>query len=1034
MKRIITLIITLALVLSVMPYSFFVSAEDGKLVDFLPKVYVDSPLPSAQALHALYAEVDGKDYMFTSSSGTPAVLNVYNLDDNKLVATHKLKGTKNIWFHLMNVDGNVYIASKGYFFKYNPRTDELKEYGYIAATENIGDIYVYDHDEEGNIYMGCCGDGEIIKFNIATDDFTYMGKVAPEYDDYIRTISYVNGNIYCGIKADNYVGFYRINVSNPTDREEIKLPENPAYYDVSQIQWVYSSMVVKDKIIIYAKENTVSPMLVYDTTNKKWIDIGFTGSFKGYFVSPERDGKCYFTSKGYMYALNTETWKVENLDWKVETNDNTIASGWVTLENNKEHPNPVFVTLNSQNSQPIYYDVEKKERFTLPQIDLKGAAFIIQSVTSGDYKNGDDALYIGSYLGETSARYNLKSKNFEIYNINQTEGMYAQDGKMYFGTYTKANFHEYDPTKPLKERLKWKGQVKPKQDRPFALTGDGKDKVWLGTIPDYGYLGGALAEYDVNTEEMKVYSNIIENQSIISLAYRDGLIYGTTSVWGGLSSTPDFTKPAKIFVFDTKEGKVIKEFTPKIPGVENPTWIGSIAFDKNGKLWFATGGNLCSINIDTEEIIDNFKFSDYEYSTTTHTWRPYYIRFDSEGRLYVNINGVQVVDVDTLKTQSLVDEVGGIKVHLFDLDKDDNLYFVTTSELWVLPRNKINYDISKDNVWVKKTFSDKTALFVEDSLIYSNGKIKMIDENNQYVAPFIENGRTYVPVRVISEELGAEVTWNGEESTVTAKKDSTEIKIKLGESKIIVNGKDIPIDAPAKIVNDRTFIPLRAVSEAFGKKVFWDDMGVIVISDEDVSFTSDEIKKLNLYSDIYMHPVYKEDVKKQEVIDEYEKLVSSYNGEQIKFKNWNLEEGEVGGTPSGFVKTSDFTDGATAMLSEEKAFKGDKSLNIKDTSTTATAGFSTTLIPYNYKDNYVVIVPLFLSSGRTSIDIGYYDVDGIYLGRDVYNETPGVGVWNIMKYTVKPIYKGAKYLRIRCYTSEYWMSDSYYDEITVIKY
>ena len=39
-------------------------------------------------------------------------------------------------------------------------------------------------------------------------------------------------------------------------------------------------------------------------------------------------------------------------------------------------------------------------------------------------------------------------------------------------------------------------------------------------------------------------------------------------MWGGLSSTPDFTKPAKIFVFDTKEGKVIKEFTPKIPGVE----------------------------------------------------------------------------------------------------------------------------------------------------------------------------------------------------------------------------------------------------------------------------------------------------------------------------------------------------------------------------------------------------------------------------------------------------------------------------------
>ena len=183
-----------------------------------------------------------------------------------------------------------------------------------------------------------------------------------------------------------------------------------------------------------------------------------------------------------------------------------------------------------------------------------------------------------------------------------------------------------------------------------------------------------------------------------------------------------------------------------------------------------------------------------------------------------------------------------------------------------------------------------------------------------------------------------------------------------------------------------------------------------------------------------MHPFYKEDVKKQEVIEEYDKLVASYNGEQIKFKNWNLEEGTPGSAPQSYVKTSDFTDGATAFASDEKAFKGDMSLNIKDTTTTATAGYSTTLIPYDFKSNYVVIIPLFLSSGRTSIDIAYYDVDGIYLGRDVYNETPGVGVWNIMKYTVKPLYKGAKYLRIRCYTSEYWMSDSYYDEITVIKY
>ncbi len=1029
MKRIISIILLISLILSLKVPSF--AQEDGKLVDFLPKAYIDSPLPSAQALHAIYEEIDGKDYLFTTSSGKPAVLNVYNLDDNYLVSTHKLPGASNVWFHTMNVDGNIYIASKGYFYRYNPRTDELKEYGYIAS-DNLGDTFAFDHDEEGNIYIGCCGNGEIIKYNIKTDDFTNLGKIGDEYDEYVRSLSYCNGNIYLGIKDGAYVGFWRMNVNDLSDKEEIPLPENPAYYDLSLIQWVYSTMTVKDKIIIYAKEQTVSPMLIYDTTEKKWIDIGFTGSFKGHYVSPEKDGKCYFTSKGYMYALNTDTWKVEDLNWQVDTNDNTIAAGWMTMENNPDHQGDMFVTISSQGSQPVYYDIAKKERFTLPQIELRGSAFTIQSIASGDYKNGDDAIYIGSYLGETSSRYNLKSKNNEIYNIHQTEGMLAHNGKMYFGTYTKANFHEYDYKRPMAERLKHKGQVKPNQDRPFALAGADDGKIWIGTIPDYGYLGGALAVYDPVTEEMKTYVNIIENQSIIALTCKDGLVYGTTSIWGGLTGKPS-EKAAKFFIFDPKTEKVIKEFTPQISGIENPTWIGGLAFDKNGKLWMATGGTLFSLNPETEEVSDVIKFIDYTYSTETHTWRPLYIRFDEEGRLYVNINSIQIVDVDTLKTQSLLNEIG-VKVHLFDLDKDGNIYYAEAQELWVAPRNDIGYDVQRDNKMIRDEFSDKTAMFIEDSLIYSHGKIKQIDSENSLVAPFIENGRTLVPVRVISEEFGATVLWDEKEKTVTIENKETVVKIKIGESYIDINGEQRQIDCPARVVNGRTFIPLRAASEALGKSVYWNDIGLIVVSDEAVSYTAEEIGKINLFSDIYMHSKFTEELSKGDIVAQYQEIVSSYEGEQIKFKNWDFEEEASSDSVPGYVKINDFIDGATAQISAERAFVGQQSLNITDTSTTATAGYSSSLIPYSYKDDYAVIIPLYLSSGRTSIEIAYYDVDGVYLGRDVHNETPEVGIWNIMTYKVPKSFKGASYIRIRCYTTEYWMSDSYYDEITVIKY
>jgi len=998
--------------------------------EYLPKVYIDSPLPSAQVLHAVFSEVNGDDYMFTTSSGTPAVLNVYNLDKNELVAVHKLPGTKNIWFHLINTDGNLYICSKGYFFRYNPYTDELKQYGFVCDS-SLSDTFVFDNDEDGNIYIGCCGSGNILKYNIATDDFTDFGMVYPN-TVYVRSISYCNGYIYAGIKGDDFVKLVRVNRNDPSDKEELPLPENPDYYDLSKIQWIYDSNVMGDKVILYVKEVAVSPMIVYDTVKEEFIDIGFTGSYKGLYSSPEKNGKSYFISKGYMYALDDKTGKVENLDFKVETTDTTHAIGWITMENNPDHTGDILVTVNTNNGQPIYYDLTKKERFTLPQIPLLGSAFMIQSIAAGDYKNGDDAIYLASYLGESAARYNLKTRKFEGFNTHQVEGMLGFNGKMYLGTYTKANFHEYDYTKPMKERLVHKGRIETHQDRPFALTGGDNGKVYAGTIPDYGYLGGALAEYNPETGKLTSYENIIENQSIIGLAYKDGLVYGSTSVWGGLSATPT-EKSAKIFIFDPEKGEVIKEFVPKIKGVSNPLWIGGLAFDKNGTLWAATGSTLFSLNAHTEEVTNVISFGEYTYSTTTHQWRPLYIRFDKNGLLYVNINSIQIVDVDTLETRSLMENIGE-KVHLYDLDKEGNIFYSSNSQFWMLPVNNADYNPDEDNAKIKALSEEMLILVPDISFLLSGGQIKAADIENTSVAPFIRDGRCLVPIRVISEELGAEVLWNGEKETASISLNGINAEIKIGERSITVNGEKKETDCAAEIIEGRTFVPLRAAGEILGKNVEWYEDGIISVSDSGKKLTPSETEKIKLFFDVYVTPLYAEETNKKEAVEEYYKLVESYGGEQIKFTNWNLEEKIISNGITGFVKSNDFAPGCSAKVTGTRSFIGNQSLNIKDISTVSATGYSTTLIPYSYSDDYAVIVPLFLSSGRTTVEIAYYDVDGKYLGRDVHNEEPGHNIWNIMNYKVPKLFKGAKYLRVRCYTSEYWLSDAYYDEITVIKY
>ncbi|NLI59291.1 MAG: copper amine oxidase N-terminal domain-containing protein [Clostridium sp.] len=89
--------------------------------------------------------------------------------------------------------------------------------------------------------------------------------------------------------------------------------------------------------------------------------------------------------------------------------------------------------------------------------------------------------------------------------------------------------------------------------------------------------------------------------------------------------------------------------------------------------------------------------------------------------------------------------------------------------------------------------------------------------------PFIDdNGRTQVPVRFVSEALGAEVSWEGSIKTVTISQRDKEIKIVIGKKDYTINGEKNLMDTEALLKEDRTFVPIRFVSEGLGARVEWD--------------------------------------------------------------------------------------------------------------------------------------------------------------------------------------------------------------------
>ena len=86
-----------------------------------------------------------------------------------------------------------------------------------------------------------------------------------------------------------------------------------------------------------------------------------------------------------------------------------------------------------------------------------------------------------------------------------------------------------------------------------------------------------------------------------------------------------------------------------------------------------------------------------------------------------------------------------------------------------------------------------------------------------------------VPLRAIFEALSATVDWKAETQTVVSVKDKTTISLTIGSNAMYVNNKKIILDSPAKEVNGRTLVPVRAISEAFGVKVDWDESNFLVI-------------------------------------------------------------------------------------------------------------------------------------------------------------------------------------------------------------
>ena len=132
-----------------------------------------------------------------------------------------------------------------------------------------------------------------------------------------------------------------------------------------------------------------------------------------------------------------------------------------------------------------------------------------------------------------------------------------------------------------------------------------------------------------------------------------------------------------------------------------------------------------------------------------------------------------------------------------------------------------------------------------------NGVISVIDENDN-VVPFIENGRTLVPLRFVASNLNLDVQWIQETQSVILTNESTEIILIIGKQTASINGNIYELDCCPLIKDERTFVPVRFIGEALQCNVIWenDTQKVLVRREKEVELNINDPEVQNLFQDV----------------------------------------------------------------------------------------------------------------------------------------------------------------------------------------
>lgn len=206
---------------------------------------------------------------------------------------------------------------------------------------------------------------------------------------------------------------------------------------------------------------------------------------------------------------------------------------------------------------------------------------------------------------------------------------------------------------------------------------------------------------------------------------------------------------------------------------------------------------LSTPNGDFDVLFENDLHRGYTYSTTIPLMSMYAVVGEktvtsADGREYKESVEKKYLTMDGVYGVEMPDDIGR-----YCFEMNGNYYFEKDEEhYYCIPVSEL-----KDKI--KVVYDNKILAFV--------------------TPPTTESDRTLVPMRFLFEQMGANVDWNNETQTATVEKQNEVVAFSINNTVATVNSIAKTMDVPARLINDKTMIPLRFLSEELGYNVEWDE-------------------------------------------------------------------------------------------------------------------------------------------------------------------------------------------------------------------